>query len=149
MKTIFEMLDKQKRPERKFDFLDIDMYYKYYLILHKKIIDTISYIVDEDMENEIVYFVRNKIFPSITSIDTYFFSLCNPQKQVEILKNNKEYIEFAEKTIDSIVNFNIKPQKYATQITDKDVKIMIDRSSVFETYYFVMQKLENIGYEED
>ena len=37
----------------KLEFLDIDMYYKYYLILHKRIIDTISYIVDEDMENEI------------------------------------------------------------------------------------------------
>ncbi len=146
MKTIFEMLDKQKRPKRKIDFGDIDMYYKYYLILHKKIIDTISYIVDEDMENEIVNFVRNRVFQSATSIDTYFFGLCKPQKQVELLKNNEEYIEFAEKAIDSIVNFNTKSQKYVTQITEKDVKIMINRTSIFETYYFVMQKLENIGY---
>jgi len=146
MKTVFKMLDKQKRPERKFDFLDIDMYYKYYLVLHKKIIDTISYIVDEDMENEIVNFVRNRVFPSVTPIDTYYFGLCKPQKQLELLKKNEAYIKFAENAINTIVNFNTKPQKYITQITERDVKIMIDRTSLYETYYLVMQKLENIGY---
>lgn len=104
------------------NFLYADMYYLYYLILHRQIINVISYIVDEDMEDKIVNMVRSNVIPVPSSIDENLYYICNPNCLAECLKGDEEFVEFSQKAICNIVNFKNISSNYFTQITDNDVK---------------------------
>lgn len=143
MKKVLEVLEQQKRRKRTHEFRNIEMYYRYYLLLHNKLIQAVNYILDEDVRTEIVGYVRSRVFPSVTSADDYFYNMCSKEGQVHILKNDKEYIDFAEKFFEVTANFNMEKLEYVTQITEEDVKAMIMRESSYETFIQIMGRSES------
>lgn len=143
MKKVFEILEQQKRRKRTYEFKNRDMYYRYYLLLHNKLIQAVNYILDEDVRAEIVGYVRSRVFPSATSADNYLYNMCSKKGQICVLENDKEYINFAEKFFDVISNSNVEKLEYVTQITDEDVKAMIRRESSYETFIQIMGRFES------
>jgi len=149
---VFEFIDKQERPKRKWEYWDINIYYYYYLLLHSNTIEPICKIYGKDVIKDVEDYIRVQMLKSFAecnspvdfeeNTDVFFSQLCDPIIQSIVLQSDDYYIYFLNNAIHSICKSKNKP-KCVSQITEEDTKRLIARSLNVGNFNTILYNLRN------